>query len=273
MGKGKNGCNASSMAPLVDSESLELQQMVEAGEGQEALVFLLDSVTPFQVWCERLGILIDQEEVPDRRSMYRHLLSALLFEKGQQLDDPGLLFRARRPLRDDTLDLDTSPEYQEIAEHKLRELRREFGYFTRHNPSEKFSSDALRLQNMRDMHRPVLLVTRDEEQEIEALHRAYGDDLTVFPEQPTDEPLHLQQMVDALMGVIRDQRAFAVRRSAKLDAEMVVYLEELAERHGQRHSQFSFLWMVEPKSLHLDGPAAGYCQVLDFSAWSERPPS
>lgn len=270
MGKGKNGCGGASLASLLESEPLELQQMVEAGEGSQALDFLLGSSTPYQAWIEWLSKLIDAEEKPVARSMYRHMLAALLFEKGQEHGDHHLLFRARRPLLDDTLDLDTSPEYLMIAESKLRELRREFGYFARHNPSEKFSSDALRLQNMRDMHRPVLLVTRDEEQEIDALRRAHGSDLTVFPEQPTGQPLHLQQMVDVLMGVIAEQRVFAVRRSAVLDAEMVAYLEELAGRHSMRHNQFSFLWMVEPKSLHLDGPAAEYCQVLDFSAWPEK---
>lgn len=275
MGKGKNGCDGSSLTPLssiLEAEPLELQQMVEAGEGREALTFLLDSVTPYQAWIEWLSGLIDSEQKPMERSIYRHMLAALLFEKGIAHGDDQLIFRARRPLLDDTLDLDTSEEYRRMAENKLRELRSRFGYFERVNPSERHSSDALRLQTSRDMQRPVLLVTRDEEQEIEALRRAYGADLVVFPDKPSDKPADYQLMINTFLVAARDDKVFVVRSSALLDQKSVEYLEEAAGRQHLRNGRFGFVWLVTSGSPHLQGRAAGACQVLDFSAWRERGP-
>lgn len=265
MGKGVGGCTEAMEISWSEPAQQQLAELVNSGASEEAFELLSSHHYPYQVWREMIDEMVYSENDPEKRSMYRHLLAAMLFSRGMEGRYVEPVSDAKVLLQEDLRDPQTSEEWRTAARGKLAAIHEEFGYEPRYLPgSAGRRTDSETLLGVQEARERVSLLVEDEAQEMDLIERTFGDQAAVFPppgERWEDAAATRTGIPGALIGAVHGGRPFVIRPGSGIDDES---LSNVLEASEEGEEGFCLIVMVSEEQPQID-----FDWRCDFTDWRE----
>lgn len=265
-------------AGFPEPKQQQVYELVRAGQNAQALEMITSSRVPYQVWREWIDQMVSEEVDPGARSAYRHLMAGLLFARGRESRNIDPISDAKAILREDMKDSDTLPIWREAARQKTRALQEEFGYQPRFEPGlAGRRDDSDHMHALRSAADAAVLVTIDEEQEMDLIKRSFGSDARIFPKEPSGEEIEVEwsDLAGAarspLLEAAKDGKPFIIRPSARLSEAALDGMLNLFGMGSSTSSKPGFCLVIMTADHHLvDSVSSRVHRIYDFWDWPER---